>query len=150
MSEYDHSTGKLRPLWTVRFSPWITLLGALFGGCVAGGVLDFVIITGSGSGNLNSGREVAEGAIQILGASIVVFAVLGPLLGWGLAFALRNVANQGLHVLAFAALGLFVGFEIGNIIGARAGIVGLGAAVAPACGIGAAVGRWAISRFARA
>jgi len=45
-------------------------------------------------------------------------------------------------VLAFAALGLFVGFMLGNVIG-------LGSVLAPAAGIGAAAGRWAISRQAK-
>jgi hypothetical protein len=45
-------------------------------------------------------------------------------------------------VMAFAVLGLIVGYFIGNL-------VGLGTVVAPAAGIGAAAGRWLISGQAK-
>jgi hypothetical protein len=95
-------------------------------------------VTGPGLSALNDDtRSIAQGGVLILGLSLGVFLVIGPTLAWGLGFALRTYTNQTIHILAFASLGLIVGFMLGNL-------VGIGGLVAPAAGIGAAVGRWAI------
>ncbi len=149
MSEYDSKSGKMRPVWTIRFSPWMTLLGSLVGGTVAGFVLDFTLITGVGFDELAPAASVAKGAILVLGACVLVFLFLGPALGWGLGFALRSTTNQNIHVLAFAALGAFVGYSLGEYIGRLDGVSGLGVIAAPAVGIGAAIGRWVISSHSK-
>jgi hypothetical protein len=149
MSEYDPETGELRPVWTIRFTPWTVLFGSLIGGAVTGAVMDLTLIPGDSAPEAISDMSVARAAILVLGASVLLFLFLGPALGWGLGFALRNVQNQSLHVLAFAGLGLFVGYSVGEYLGRLGEVAGLGSVIAPAVGIGAAVGRWSISRFAK-
>ncbi|MCJ7826700.1 MAG: hypothetical protein MUP36_00440 [Demequinaceae bacterium] len=149
MTEYDPKTGKLRPIWSVRFSPWMVFVGSFIGGAVAGGIIDLMLIPGENTPDAISSRTIGQAAILVLGMSILIFLLLGPALGWGLGFALRNVQNQSLHVLAFAALGLFVGFSVGEYLGRLGEVVGLGAQIAPAVGVGAAIGRWSISRYAK-
>jgi ABC-type Co2+ transport system permease subunit len=112
-------------------------------------MLDFTLITGQNFDELAPAASVAKGAILVLGASVLLFLVLGPVLGWGLGFILRNTTNHNIHVLAFAALGAFVGFSVGEYIGRLDGVAGLGMIAAPAVGIGAAIGRWAISDHAK-
>lgn len=149
MTEFDPETGKLRPVWTIRFSPWTVFVGSLVGGAVAGGIIDIMLIPGEAGPDVVSSRTVGQAAVLVLGISVLVFLLLGPALGWGLGFALRNVQNQGIHVLAFAALGLFVGFSVGEYLGQLGGVNGLGAQVAPAVGVGAAIGRWSISKHTK-
>lgn len=149
MARYDPKTGKLHPTWTIRFSPWITMLGSLIGGLVCGLVLIFTLVAGSGMGKLADAADVARGSILLLGGCLVVFAILGPTLAWGLGFALRENTNHGVHVLAFGALGLFVGYSVGTFMASYVGIAGFGSIAAPAAGLGAAVGRWSISRWAK-
>jgi len=141
MAQWDPETGKVRPTWTVRFSAWSIFLGCAIGAVVTSVILFLTFVTG-GADQLNDSGSVVRGGIFLLGAVFGVFLLIGPMLAWGLGFMLRNNTNQGMHVLAFAALGLFVGFMIGNL-------VGLGSVIAPAAGIGAAAGRWAISRQAK-
>lgn len=149
MSEYDPKTGKLRPTWLVRFTPWQAMLGSLVAGAVCGIVLVITFVTGPDFGELAGPASVAQGSAIVVGASVAVFALLGPTLAWGLGFSLRNVQNQYLHVLAFAALGAFVGFSLGNAASVWLGFGGLGSVLAPAAGIGAAVGRWVLSPYSR-
>jgi hypothetical protein len=142
MAQWDPETGKLRPTWTVRFSAGSIFLGCTIAAIVTSVVFFLTLITGPGLDALNDVSSVARGGIFVLGLIFGVYLLIGPVLAWGLGFALRTNANQGQHVLAFAVLGLIVGFMIGNLIG-------LGTVLAPAAGIGAAVGRWAISRQAK-
>jgi hypothetical protein len=142
MAQWDSETGKVRPTWTVRFSAWSIFLGCTIGAVVTSVVLFLTLVTGPGLDKLNDAGSVARGGIFLLGLIFGIFLIVGPLLAWGLGFMLRNNANNGFHVLAFALLGLFVGFMLGNL-------VDLGSVVAPAAGIGAAAGRWAISRQAK-
>jgi hypothetical protein len=141
MAQWDPETGKVRPTWTVRFSAWSIFLGCTIGAVVTSVVLFLTFITG-GSDRLNDSGSVIRGGIFLLGIVFGVFLLIGPVLAWGLGFILRSNTNQGQHVLAFAVLGLLVGFMLGNL-------VGLGSVVAPAAGIGAAAGRWAISGQAK-
>lgn len=142
MAEWDPKSGKLRPTWTVRFSAWSILLGCAIGAVVTSAVLFVTLVTGPGLDSLNDAGSVAKGGIFLLGLIFGIYLLLGPVLAWGLGFTLRNNPNNGMHVLAFAVLGLIVGFMLGNLIG-------LGSIVAPAAGIGAAAGRWAISGHAK-
>jgi hypothetical protein len=142
MAQWDPETGKVRPTWTVRFSAWSIFIGCAIGAVVTSAVLFLTLVTGPDRDELNDPGSVARGGIFLLGLIFGIFLIVGPLLAYGLGFLLRSNTNQGVHVLAFAALGLFVGFMFGNL-------VGLGSVVAPAAGIGAAVGRWAISSQAK-
>jgi len=142
MAQWDPATGKVRPTWTVRFSAWSIFLGCAIGAVVTSVVLFLTLITGPGFDELNDAGSVAKGGIFLLGLIFGVFLLVGPVLAWGLGFMLRTNSNQGLHVMAFAVLGLIVGYFIGNL-------VGLGTVVAPAAGIGAAAGRWLISGQAK-
>lgn len=151
MAQYDPRTGKVRPTWTLRFTPWWTAVGCLIGGAVTGLLLAlalFAVPSGEPDASF-SVTEVARYGILTLGGCIAGFLVLGPTLGWGLAFTLRHNTNQWTHILAFAVLGLVVGFMVGQIIGNIAGFSGLGSVLAPFVGIGAATGRWAIRNQAR-
>ncbi|PKQ27198.1 MAG: hypothetical protein CVT64_01790 [Actinobacteria bacterium HGW-Actinobacteria-4] len=141
MAEWDDKTGKLRPTWTVRFSPWWVFIGSGIAGVVTTAVLLLTILANPEALNADS-REVAQGAVLLLGVVVFVFLLIGPMLAYGVGFALRNVTSHGIHVVAFAFLGLIVGFMLGGFIGDPS-------AVAPAVGIGAAVGRWAISGQAK-
>ena len=149
MTEYDPKTGKLRPTWSISFSPWTVFVGSLIGGAVTGGIVAINILMSDSVPEGVTSQTVGQAAVQVLGIAILIFLLLGPVLGWGLGFALRNTLNQGLHVLAFAGLGLFVGYSVGEFLGRLAGEPGLGAVVAPAFGVGAAAGRALISRFAK-
>ncbi|MGC4175303.1 hypothetical protein [Demequina sp.] len=142
MAQWDPETGKVRPVWTIRFSAWWIFVGCAIAAVVTTIVLLLTLVTGSADDQLNDSGSVFQGAIFLLGIVFAVFVLVGPALAWGLGFMLRNNENQGMHVLAFALLGAVVGFLIGNF-------VGLGTVVAPAAGIGAAVGRWAISSQAK-
>lgn len=137
MAEWDEKSGKLRPTWTVRFSPWWVFVGSGIAGVVTAAVLIISFLANPSDLNANS-QEVAQGAILLLGVVVFVFLLIGPMLAYGVGFALRNVTNQGIHVIAFAFLGLIVGFMLGAYYVDPA-------IVAPAAGIGAGVGRWAIS-----
>jgi hypothetical protein len=149
MTKRDSARDRYQLEWKVSFSPWMTFVGSFIGGSVAGGVLAGNILLGDPVGEDLSSQTIGQAAVLVLGTAIAVFLLLGPVLGWGLGFALRNVENNGMHILAFAALGLVVGFSVGEFLGRLVDVVGLGVSVAPAAGIGAAVGRWAISRFAK-
>lgn len=142
MAQWDPQTGKVRPTWTVRFSAWSIFVGCAIAAVVTAVVMFLTLVTGPGLDELNDAGSVARGGIFLLGIIFGVFLLIGPVLAWGLGFVLRSNTNQGTHVLAFAVLGLIVGFMIGNF-------VGLGTVVAPAAGIGAAAGRWAISSQAK-
>src|SRR5690606_15572554 len=142
MTEYDPKTGKVRPTWTVRFSPWMTLAGSALGGAVCGLVVIATLLTGSGASDLAGPVSVFQGAVLIFGATTLGFLLLGPTLAWGLGFMLRNVANHYLHVIAFGALGVFVSYSIGVFVAGLLQFGGLADVLAPAAGIGAAVGRW--------
>jgi len=142
MAQWDPETGKVRPTWTIRFSAWWIFVGCTVGAVVTALVLFLTLVTGPGLDQLNDAGSVAKGGIFLLGLIFGVFLLVGPVLAWGLGFMLRTNANQGTHVIAFAVLGLVVGFLIGNL-------VGLGSVVAPAAGIGAGVGRWIISSQAK-
>jgi len=149
MSDYPSSTTTLRPVRTVRFSLRMTILGSAIGGILAGFLLDFALVTGQNFDELTPTVSIIEGALVVWGASILVFLILGPVLGWGLGFVLRATTNHNLHILAFAALGVMVGFGVGEYLGRLDGVSGLGTIAAPAVGIGAALGRWAISNHAK-
>lgn len=142
MAEWDPSSGKVRPTWTVRFTPWWVFVGCAIGGIVCAIVLFVTFVAGGGSENLNNGANVVFGGVMLLGICFAAFILLGPMLAYGLGFLLRSNTNHGQHVAAFAILGLVVGFMLGNLIG-------LGSVIAPAAGIGAAVGRMAISGQAK-
>ena len=142
MAEWDPKTGKVRPTWTVRFSAWAIFLGCTIAAVVTSVVLFLTFVTGPGLDALNDVGSVAKGFIFLLGLVFVIFLLVGPVLAWGLGYTLRNNTNHGTHIAAFGILGLVVGFMLGNLIG-------LGAVIAPAAGIGAAVGRWAISGQAK-
>ena len=113
------------------------------------GILALLLATSGGSEELGGTDELAKTSIAMLGAAVLAFMVLGPALGWGVGFALRNVTNQNLHVIAFGVLGVVVGILVGDLVGTYLGVEGLGSGVAPIAGIGAALGRWSISRFAK-
>jgi len=142
MAEWDSKTGKVRPTWTVRFGAGSIFLGCTIAAVVTSAVFFFTLVTGPNRDELNDPSSVAKGGIFLLGLIFGIYLIVGPVLAYGLGFLLRSNTNQGVHVLAFAALGLFVGFMLGNVIG-------LGSVLAPAAGIGAAAGRWAISRQAK-
>ncbi len=142
MAEWDPKSGKVRPTWTVRFSAWAIFLGCAIAAVVTTLVLLLTFITGPGLEALNDASSVAKGGIFLLGLVFGIFLLIGPVLAWGLGFMLRNNTNHAQHIAAFAVLGLVVGFMLGNFIG-------LGSVIAPAAGIGAAVGRWAISSQAK-
>ena len=142
MAQWDPDTGKLRPTWTVRFSAGSIFLGCTIAAIVTAFVFFLTLVTGPGLDALNDVSSVFRGGVFILGLIFAVYLLIGPVLAYGLGFSLRTNPNQGVHVLAFAMLGLTVGFMIGNFIG-------LGSVLAPAAGIGSAAGRWAISRQAK-
>lgn len=141
MAQWDPETGKVHPTWSVRFGAWSIFLGCAIGGVVCAVVLFLTFVTGGGQ-ELNDSASVTMGGVMLVGICFAAFVLLGPVLAWGLGFVMRNNTNHGQHVAAFAILGLVVGFMLGNLIG-------LGAVIAPAAGIGAGIGRWAISGQAK-
>lgn len=137
MAQWDPESGKVRPRWEVSFSPWWVLVGCAIAGVVCAAMVYVTGLTASGGADAGDITAVERG-LGLLGLIVGVFIVVGPALAWGLGFLLRSNPNEGVHILAFAALGLLVGFMLGNLLG-------VGAIVAPAAGAGAGVGRWAIS-----
>ena len=142
MAEWDSEKGRLRPTWKLRFTPFMTVVGSAVAGVLTALVLFLQVVTGPGIDELNAPGAVFQGVLLLFGALFLIFLVLGPTLAWGLGFALRNVTNQSLHVLAFAALGLVVGALIGPLLG-------IGGLLAPAAGIGTGLARWFMSPFAK-
>lgn len=142
MAQWDPESGKVRPTWTVRFTPWWVFVGCSIGGVVCALILFLTFVTGGDPAELNTGANVVLGGVMLVGICFGAFILLGPVLAYGLGFLLRSNTNQGQHVAAFALLGLVVGFMLGNLIG-------LGSVIAPAAGIGAAAGRWLISSQAK-
>jgi len=143
MVDYDEKSGKIRPTWTVRFTPGMTLLGCAIAGAVTGALLTLPLLLAPGTIAVgDSTMSTGQLALMALGVTFGVFLILGPTLAWGLGFMLRHNTNQWVHVMAFGVLGLVVGFMLGNFIG-------IGANIAPAAGIGAAVGRWGIRNATR-
>jgi len=141
MAEWDPNSGKVRPRWEVSFSPWWVFVGCVIAGVICAALVFFTVLLGSEGAGPTEGT-LFESGIALLGLIVAVFILVGPVLAWGLGFLLRANPNTNVHVLAFAALGLAVGFMLGNLVGA-------GALIAPAAGVGAGVGRWAISSRAR-
>ena len=142
MAQWDAEKGRIRPTWTVRFTPWMTFLGSALAGIITAVVFFLTLITGPGLDALNEPQLVFKGAVLLFGLIFLVFVILGPTLAWGLGFALRSITNQSIHVIAFAILGLIVGSMLG-------GFIGMGGALAPAAGIGAGLARWIMSPFAK-
>jgi len=142
MAEWDPESGKLRPTWTIRFTPWWVFVGCAIAGVVCALILFLTFVTSGGSDDPAAEENVASNGVMLLGVCFAAFILLGPVLAYGVGFMLRTNTNQGQHVAAFAVLGLVVGFMLGNL-------VDLGSVIAPAAGIGAGVGRWAISSQAK-
>lgn len=141
MAQWDPETGKVRPQWEVSFSPWWVFVGCALAGVICAVIVFFTVLGGSG-GELPPGGRLVESGIALLGLIVAVFILVGPLLAWGLGFLLRSNTNDSVHILAFAVLGLAVGFMLGNLVGA-------GPIIAPAAGVGAGAARWAISGRSR-
>ncbi|WP_084106344.1 hypothetical protein [Demequina sp. NBRC 110056] len=141
MAQWDPETGKVRPRWEVSFSPWWVFAGSALAGIICAVLVFFTVLLGSDDPNPTEGTLVSSG-IALLGLIVGVFIIVGPALAWGLGFLLRGNANTNVHILAFAGLGLAVGFMLGNLVGA-------GPVIAPAAGVGAGVARWLINSQAR-
>jgi hypothetical protein len=120
----------------------MTVVGSAVAGVLTALVLFLQVVTGPGLDELNSASAAFQGVLLLFGALFLIFVVLGPTLAWGVGFALRNITNQSLHVLAFAALGLVVGALLGPLLG-------IGGLLAPAAGIGTGLARWFMSPFAK-
>lgn len=142
MAEWDSEKGRLRPTWRVRFTPFMTFVGSGVAGVLTAIVLFLQVITGPGVEELNDASSVFQGVLLLFGAIFLIFLIVGPTLAWGLGFSLRQITNESLHVLAFAALGLVVGFLLGPLLG-------IGGLLAPAAGIGSGLARWFMSPFAK-
>ena len=142
MAEWDPKSGKVRPTWTVRFSPWSIFVGCAIAAVITCGGAVRDAHHGPGLDELTDAGSVAQGGIFLLGLIFGIFLLAGTRAGVGSWLHAPQQHQPGRARAAFAALGLFVGFMIGNL-------VGLGSIVAPAAGIGAAVGRWAISSQAK-
>lgn len=142
MADWDAEKGRLRPVWTVRFSPWMTFWGCSLAGVLTAVVFTLSLLTGPGFDALNDPGSVLSGVILIFGLLFITFLVIGPTLAWGLGFALRTQTNQHIHVLAFAVLGLVVGTMLGGFFGVS-GILG------PAAGVGTGLARWIMSPYAK-
>lgn len=142
MAEWDSEKGRLRPTWKVRFTPFMTFVGSGVAGVLTALVLFLQAVTGPGVEELNDASSVVKGALLLFGAIFFIFLLVGPTLAWGLGFTMRNITNQSLHVLSFAVLGLVVGSLLGSLLG-------IGALLAPAAGIGTGLARWFMSPFAK-
>lgn len=137
MAQWDPDSGKVRPRWEVSFSPWWVFVGCGIAGVICAVLVFFTVLLGSEDAAPAEGSLLSSG-IALLGLIVGVFIIIGPALAWGLGFLLRSNPNDNVHILAFAALGLGVGFMLGNLVGA-------GALIAPAAGVGAGAGRWIVS-----
>lgn len=144
MAEWDEKSGKLRPVWTVSFSPWWVFIGCGIAGIITAAMVFVTFIVGSDSEELNASGALAQGGMLLLGLTVAAYLVVGPTLAWGVGFAIRHIDNHWIHIITFGALGLIVGFMYGEILAP-----GLGNVVAPASGLGAALARWIINPQAR-
>ena len=142
MARWDPESGKVRATWMIRFSPWWILVGCAIAGLVCALVLFITLVTGPGFEALNDSASVVRGGILLVGITVAIFVVIGPTLAWGVGFVLRNNPNHNIHIIAFAATGMMFGLLLGGFV------EGLGSVLAPAAGVGAAAGRWAISKQA--
>lgn len=120
----------------------MTFWGCALAGVITSAVFLLSLLTGPGLDALNDPGAVAQGTILVFGVLFLFFIAVGPTLAWGLGFALRTQTNQYIHVLAFAVLGLFLGFMLGGLVGV-AGVLG------PAAGVGVGLARWIMNPHAK-
>lgn len=144
---HDPAVVRPREPWAVSFG-----VGAVFAGCLVSAVvfmaLTFLMLSLAPEETVETadlGGTIPRLTLLIGGLAGVFFLVVGPTVAFGVGWLLRRVRNQSAHVLAFAAAGAVVGGLVGAAIAGAGGANILAAMV----GTSAAVGRLALSRFAR-
>ena len=140
----DPAVTRPRQPWAISFGP-----GAVFAGCLITAVvfmaLTFVILVlapEEATADLGSTPRLA---MLIGGLAALAFLVIGPTLAFAVGWLLRTVHNQSTHVLVFAVAGAVVG----GLLGWSAGGPEVANILAGMVGVSAAVGRLAVSPYAR-
>lgn len=146
MSE-DPQVTRPRQEWAVSFG-----VGAVFAGCLVAAVV-FMVLTLALMLTAPEGAlpiDVPDGstfrvALLIGGLVAIVLLAVGPSAAYAVAWMLRNVRSQAVHVIAFAVAGVVVG----AVLGLRIGGPGAANLLAAMLGVSAAGGRAAVTPFAR-
>ena len=134
--------------------PWAVSFGVMgiLGGCVVTGTvfmaLVYTVLSAAPAEELaEAGIEMTPIRLALLigGFAAILILIVGPTLGFVVAWLLRRVRTQSVHVLAFAALGAVLGAFGGFVLGGPqfASLIG------SMLGASAAAGRAAIAPFAK-
>lgn len=143
----DPEIVRSRPAWAVSFSVGTVFLGCLVAAAVFFGLL-WVMVSGVPPEDLRAaGIEWSpqQVAMSMGGFAALGFIAIGPTVAFGVGWLLRNVRSTQLHVIAFAVTGALVGAIAGFFVGGPA-IANL---LAAPVGVAAALGRLAVTPFAR-
>ena len=149
MSEDEGTAATRRPReeWAVAFG-----VGGVFAGCLVAGVVfmaaSFAILSLAPLEEVGGDRlpgTTGRLALLIGGFAAIGFLLVGPTVSFVVGWLLRRVRDQSLHVLAFALAGALVG----AVVGAVAGGPEVANVLAAMVGASAAIGRLAVSPFAR-
>lgn len=145
-----HDPAVVRPHrpWAVSFG-----VGQVFAGCIlAGGVFTALIflwlallVPDDVFASFDPPVTVAEMTLYLGGLGGVLLLVVGPTLAFVVGWLLRRVANQSVHVIAFAVAGALVGIMVGSFFGPD-----LASALGATMGASAGLSRMIMSRWARA
>ena len=146
MPQYPQFAPPPRRPWAVSFPLRTVYLGCLVTALAFLGMvyLTLVVLTAEVDA---AAAGVAPGRLAFLIGVVpaLIILVVGPLPAFGLGWLLRDVANQSLHLIAFAVAGAVVGALIGLAVGGPQ----LANLLAAVLGAAAGVGRMAVTPLAR-
>ncbi|KGM13855.1 hypothetical protein [Cellulomonas bogoriensis] len=146
----DESTTEPKPPrreWAVTFSTLTIMAGCLIAAAVLTALV-YVALAGVPEEELLAAGITVPGArvaFTVGGAAFAAFLLLGPAIGFVLTWLLREVRNQSVHVLVFAAAGAALGVVTAFVLG----VPEIAFMTAGLVGASSAAGRAAISPFAR-
>lgn len=133
--------------WAVRFG-----VGAVLAGCLVAATVFMALVFVQVGGIPADALEEAglrytprQLSMMIGGFAAIGFLLLGPTIALGVGWLLRKVRTTSVHVLAFAVAGAVVGALVGYLVGGAL----LASLIAAPVGIASAVGRLAVSPYAK-
>ena len=146
--DLDASRFRHREPWAVSFGPFAAIVGSF----LAAGI--FMVLT-FGLLSLTppetfaeTGESLGRITTQVGGPPALLLLLSGPLLGPLVAWLLRRIPNQSVHVVVFALVGAVLGTVIGFVFGSDLGAE-MATLLGPMMGTSVGLARMALSPFAR-